>query len=78
MGGGTLGMALDQTFEWNEVDSGFFRRDAWLSSTMLSVSASHGSLETGRLSLNAAGGVILADSDDFILSSGNGDVGWFM
>jgi hypothetical protein len=75
---GTLGMALDQAFEWNEVDSGFFRRDAWLSSTMLSVSASHGSLETGLLSLNAAGGVILADSDDLILSSGNGDVGWFM
>jgi hypothetical protein len=77
-GQGTLGMALDQTFEWNEVDSGFSRRDAWLSSTMLSISASHGSLETGRLSLNAAGGVILADSDDFILSSSHGDVGWFM
>jgi hypothetical protein len=45
---------------------------------MLSVSASHGSLETGLLSLNAAGGVILADSDDLFLSSGNGEVGWFM
>lgn len=78
LGQSTLGMALDQTFEWNEVDPVFSRRDAWLSSTMLSVSASHGSLETGRLSLNAAGGMILADSDDFILSSGNGDVGWFM
>lgn len=78
-GQGTLGMALDQTFEWNEVDSDWWsKRDAWLSSTMLSVSASHGSLETGRLSLNAAGGVILADSDDLILSSSQGDVGWFM
>gem|GEM_PF-3672480 len=79
VGGGTLGMALDQTFEWNELDPGWWsKRDAWLSSTMLSVSASHGILETGRLSLNAAGGVILADSDDLFLSSGDGDVGWFM
>lgn len=77
-GQSSLGMALDQTFEWNEVDSGIASRDAWFSSTTLSVSASHGSLETGRLSLDAAGGVILADSEDFILSSSNGDVGWFM
>ncbi len=77
-GQSTLGMALDQTFEWNEVDSGIASRDAWFSSTTLSVSASHGSLETGRMSLDAAGGVILADSEDFILSSSNGDVGWFM
>lgn len=79
VGGGTLGMALDQTFEWNELDPSWWsKRDAWLSSTMLSVSASHGSLETGRLNLNAAGGVILADSDDLFLSSGDGDVGWLM
>ncbi len=86
-GGGTshLGAALDQSFEWNSVDASFFpffpffgRREAYLSTTMISLDGAYGTLESGRLTLQAAGGFSLAESDELLLPERDGILAWFI
>lgn len=74
----SLSMAVDQTFERNEMRSPAGDRSAWLSTTAISVSAHHGTLDTGRLSLDFAGGVTLAGDDDLLLQHGDGRRAWFI
>lgn len=75
--GAPLAATLDQAFEWNRVEFAGTSQDAMFSTTALSVWMQHGTLDSGRLTLDAAGGVTLASSDDFQLSSGGGTA-WFM
>ncbi len=76
--GRPLSATLDQAFEWNRVEFAGAGQEALFSTTGLSVSMQHGTLDSGRLTLDAAGGVTLASSDDFQLSSGGGGTAWFM
>lgn len=76
--GRPLSASLDQAFEWNRIEFAGARQEALFSTTGLSVSMQHGSLDSGRLTLDAAGGVTLASSDDFQISSGGGGTAWFM
>lgn len=73
-----VGMGLDQVFEWNEVRSGLGHQETYLSTTQLSISARYGTLETGRLSVNFAGGVTLAEGGDLFLQYGDGQRAWFI
>ncbi len=75
--GRLLSATLDQAFEWNRIEFAGARQEAMFSTTELSVSMQHGTLDSGLLTLDAAGGVTLASSDDFRLSSGGGTA-WFM
>ena len=75
--GRPLSATLDQAFEWNRIEFAGAKQEAMFSTTELSVSMQHGTLDSGLLTLDAAGGVTLASSDDFQLSSGGGTA-WFM
>lgn len=75
--GRPLSATLDQAFEWNRIEFAGARQEAMFSTTELSLSMQHGTLDSGLLTLDAAGGVTLASSDDFLLSSGGGTA-WFM
>ncbi len=76
--GRLLSVTLDQAFEWNRIEFAGAKQEAMFSTTELSVSMQHGTLDSGLLTLDAAGGVTLASSDDFQLSSGGGGTAWFM
>lgn len=75
--GRPLSATLDQAFEWNRIEFAGAKQEAMFSTTELSVSMQHGTLDSGLLTLDAAGGVTLASSDDFRLSSAGGTA-WFM
>ncbi|MEQ1749977.1 MAG: hypothetical protein ABL974_11170 [Prosthecobacter sp.] len=74
-----LAVALDQTFEWNSVSSNLRgSREAFLSTSQISLAGVYGSLETGRLSLQAAGGFSLAESDSLLLPNQDGTLAYFI
>ncbi len=72
-----LSATLDQSFAWNRIAFAGADQEALTSTTELSIFSQLGSLKDGRLTLDAAGGVTLASTQDFGLS-GSGDSAWFM
>ncbi|GEP44052.1 hypothetical protein [Brevifollis gellanilyticus] len=72
-----LSATLDQSFAWNRLEFAGADQEALTSTTELSLFSQLGSLENGRLTLDAAGGVTLASTEDFGFS-GSGDSAWFM
>ncbi|MES2595067.1 MAG: hypothetical protein V4662_07020 [Verrucomicrobiota bacterium] len=73
-----LGVAVDQVFEWNQMRSGFGHQETFFSTTSLSVAARHGTLETGRLCLDFAGGMTQAADDDFLFAYAGGQRALFI
>lgn len=69
--------SLDQSFAWNRLEFGGAEQEALTSTTGFSIFSQYGSLEDGRLTFDAAGGVTLASTHDFGLSS-SGDIAWFI
>lgn len=74
--------SLGQSFEWNRIGSeslGYsWNEDAVFSTTALSLRGQFGTLDTGRLTLDLAGGITQSLTDDLSLPSSGGDTAWFV
>lgn len=66
--------SLEQSFEWNYA----WNEEAMFSTTALSLRGQYGTLDTGRLTLDLAGGITQSLTDDLSLPSSGGDTAWFV
>lgn len=80
--GDLISSSLTQSFEWNHIgyeSLGYgWNEEAMFSTTALSLRGQFGTLETGRLTLDLAGGITQSLTDDLSLPSSGGDTAWFV